>query len=140
MFPFALSLFDTGLLIVIVVLMVLYLIVLVKLKPSTGGEKTLKTNSLKRNIKKVFSIQRGNKPETQYENRQEPAEEVETVERPEPKSAPPSKVEKTEFRQNSQPSGCPHHFGYLREHPKNTPIPNECLTCTKIVECLVVAE
>jgi len=35
---------------------------------------------------------------------------------------------------------CPHYFGYLGEHPKNTPIPNECLTCTKIMECLSKVE
>jgi len=30
---------------------------------------------------------------------------------------------------------CPHYLGYLREIPKNTRIPNECLTCTKMMEC-----
>ena len=35
------------------------------------------------------------------------------------------------------PKPCPHYFGYLGEHPKNTPIPQECGSCTKIVECQV---
>jgi hypothetical protein len=34
-----------------------------------------------------------------------------------------------------RPSGCQHFFGYLRNIPKNTLIPDECLTCTKMVEC-----
>jgi len=35
-----------------------------------------------------------------------------------------------------RPSGCRHFFGYLRNMPKNTLIPDECLSCSKIVECL----
>lgn len=31
---------------------------------------------------------------------------------------------------------CPHHFGYLRKLAKDTPLPDECLGCYKIVECL----
>jgi hypothetical protein len=32
---------------------------------------------------------------------------------------------------------CIHHFGYLRAFPKNSPIPDECFGCEKIVDCLV---
>jgi hypothetical protein len=32
---------------------------------------------------------------------------------------------------------CPHHFGYLAEHPKKAPFPEECLLCSKVVECIV---
>jgi len=35
-----------------------------------------------------------------------------------------------------RPSGCRHFFGYLRNMPKNTLVPDECLGCSKIVECL----
>jgi hypothetical protein len=31
---------------------------------------------------------------------------------------------------------CEHFFGYLRKRPKNTPIPDECLTCNRMIECL----
>jgi DNA-directed RNA polymerase subunit RPC12/RpoP len=34
------------------------------------------------------------------------------------------------------PPGCTHHPGYLKERPKNTPIPEECLTCSKMIECM----
>lgn len=34
------------------------------------------------------------------------------------------------------PPGCPHYFGYLKNRPKGTPIPDACLTCKKIVQCL----
>jgi len=140
MFPFALSLFDSGLLIIVVILVLFYLIVLMKLKPPTEGEKTLKTKSLKQNIREPLSTKRQSNPLTTHENREEPIERFEAIERPE--SAPAASVvaKKPEFPRNNQSSGCPHHFGYLKEHPKNIPIPNECLTCTKIMQCLAGVE
>jgi hypothetical protein len=140
MFPFALSLFDTGLLIIVVVLVLLYLVVLIKLKPSTGGEKIVGTKSLKQNVRKVSSTERRNNPVKYNESRKESVERGEAIERP--KSVPTVSVEteKPEFSRNNNSSGCPHHFGYLKEHPKHTPIPNECLTCTRIMECLAGVE
>ena len=140
MFPFALSLFDTGLLVVVVVLVLLYIIVLIKLKPSTGEEKIMKTKSLKQNVRKASSTERRNNPVIQPENLKESAEMGKAIESP--KSAPTASVEteKPEFSRNNNSSGCPHRFGYLKEHPKHTPIPNECLTCTRIMECLAGGE
>ena len=31
---------------------------------------------------------------------------------------------------------CAHHLGYLKRRPKNTPVPEECLTCTKMIDCI----
>ena len=36
----------------------------------------------------------------------------------------------------SKEVGCEHFLGYLKKRPKNTPIPDECLTCNKMIECL----
>jgi len=47
----------------------------------------------------------------------------------------PSKL-KVQPPTQSSPSKCQHHFGYLENRPKNTPIPEECLTCDKIVRCM----
>jgi len=140
MFPFGLSLFDTALLITIIVFMLLYLVVLIKLKPSTEGEKTPKKEPLKQNIRKAFSTEQRNNPVIYYETQEEPVERVEAIEKPKPASKVPVDTGKTEFSEATRPSGCPHYFGYLKQHPKNTPIPNECLTCTKIMECLVGVE
>jgi len=30
---------------------------------------------------------------------------------------------------------CEHKLGYLKALPKDTPIPTECLSCPKIIEC-----
>jgi len=32
---------------------------------------------------------------------------------------------------------CAHHFGYLKTLPRNTPIPDECFGCTRIMECFM---
>jgi len=34
------------------------------------------------------------------------------------------------------PGGCTHHLGYLKNRLKNTPIPEECLTCIKMIDCM----
>jgi hypothetical protein len=31
---------------------------------------------------------------------------------------------------------CIHQFGYLKDHPKDTPVPDECFGCPKILHCL----
>ncbi len=63
---------------------------------------------------------------------------VDTIERPRPVSAASAKEEKTEISENSKPQGCSHYVGYLmKEHPRKTPIPNECITCEKINQCLL---
>ena len=36
----------------------------------------------------------------------------------------------------AEPVGCLHDLGYLKRRPKNTPIPEECLTCSKMIECM----
>jgi hypothetical protein len=37
----------------------------------------------------------------------------------------------------ASPQRCDHFLGYLRQRPKNTPIPNECLTCPDTLKCLL---
>ena len=31
---------------------------------------------------------------------------------------------------------CTHHLGYLKKRQKDKPIPEECLTCSKMIECI----
>jgi len=130
MFPFGWPLFNTGLTIVIVVLVVLYLIVLIKLKPPTEGSRIPKTDLSRQGVSEGSSTERRGEPVVHNEALEEP------IERLEPLPPLPIETEKTEIPEETRNSGCPHYFGYLTEHPKNTPIPNECLTCFKIMECL----
>jgi hypothetical protein len=34
-------------------------------------------------------------------------------------------------------SGCLHNFGYLASRPKNAPIPQECILCQRLGDCMV---
>ncbi|MGD6934352.1 MAG: hypothetical protein ACQCN5_09115 [Candidatus Bathyarchaeia archaeon] len=34
------------------------------------------------------------------------------------------------------PSVCTHYAGYLKKRPKNTPVPEECFTCTLMLDCM----
>ena len=36
--------------------------------------------------------------------------------------------------------GCPQEFGYLANRPKDAPIPQECLLCPKMVDCMLKTE
>ena len=33
-------------------------------------------------------------------------------------------------------SGCSHSYGYLAVRPKNSAIPQECLCCLQVIDCL----
>jgi len=35
---------------------------------------------------------------------------------------------------------CPHRFGYLKKLDKKAPIPDECLSCSRIMECFGSSE
>lgn len=37
----------------------------------------------------------------------------------------------------SGPQGCPQFLGYLKGRPRDTPIPDECLTCSEAVKCML---
>ena len=58
----------------------------------------------------------------------EPIAEVESVEVPE--------TELTD-KEEDESSGCPDEFGYLANRPPDTPIPSQCLTCPKMVDCML---
>ena len=34
-------------------------------------------------------------------------------------------------------SGCLHHFGYLSSRPRDSPIPQECIICQRLGDCMV---
>jgi len=40
----------------------------------------------------------------------------------------------------SETSSCPEDFGYLANRPKDKPIPQECLLCPKMVDCMLKTE
>ena len=45
-----------------------------------------------------------------------------------------------ELRPGTKPAenaSCQHFFGYLKQRPKDTAIPEDCLVCDKMIECMV---
>ena len=38
------------------------------------------------------------------------------------------------------PPKCPYGFGYLKKQDKNAPIPDECLSCRRMLECFSSGE
>jgi hypothetical protein len=93
--------------ILIIAMIPLYILILKKLRPNQPLTRTATaSNSNKHNFK------------TKKENN--------ISERKTTKNTQPEKPEYV----------CYHDFGYLRTIPKKASIPNECLGCPKIVECL----
>jgi hypothetical protein len=78
-----------------------------------ASEKTLQTTQTVRDTKKPS----------------EPVKPQKIIEEREVPTAPQKHT-------HERPPGCLHFFGYLRNMPKNTLIPDECLRCSKMVECL----
>ncbi|MGB9914432.1 MAG: hypothetical protein ACPLIG_00060 [Candidatus Bathyarchaeales archaeon] len=61
---------------------------------------------------------------------------IEPEEAEEAKQEEPA-AQKSEIEEKSEGSAvCAHHLGYLKHRPKNTPIPEECFTCGKMIECM----
>jgi DNA-directed RNA polymerase subunit RPC12/RpoP len=46
------------------------------------------------------------------------------------------KIKRAEVKHESSVE-CKHFLGYLKKRPKGTSIPDECLVCDKMVECLI---
>jgi len=57
-------------------------------------------------------------------------EEEEKKKKEEPPVKPSEKEEKG-------PSRCAGYFGYLASRPENAPLPKECLTCPKVLDCVM---
>ncbi len=39
--------------------------------------------------------------------------------------------------QDAPVASCPHHVGYLKTRSKNEGVPDSCLTCPRILQCMV---
>jgi hypothetical protein len=100
---------DSSLLFAILIVMTIsaYILILKKLRP-----KSILTNKIPKQDPKKDDPQTRKKDKS-VENRT------------------PETVQSKESR-----SACSHHFGYLRTLPKNTSLPDECLGCPNIIECL----
>jgi hypothetical protein len=53
------------------------------------------------------------------------------------KEEPKEAKDKPEVKKESDFSGCPESFGYLANRPSDVPIPQACLSCPKMVDCML---
>jgi|YelNatPaOPRAMG01_1025707.scaffolds.fasta_scaffold39169_2 DNA-directed RNA polymerase subunit RPC12/RpoP len=56
----------------------------------------------------------------------------------EKREAQPAAKERAKAASKLEEARCSHFLGYLKKRPKNTPIPDDCLTCDKMIECLTL--
>jgi len=47
------------------------------------------------------------------------------------------KAKKVAVEKHEDSVKCEHFLGYLKKRSKNAPIPDECLTCDKMIECMI---
>lgn len=43
---------------------------------------------------------------------------------------------KTPSNKEKNQAECLHHFGYLANRDRETPIPQECVSCLKVLKCI----
>jgi len=87
---------------------------------------------LERPLIAVSPTPSGPSVQTSQETKTPPTSYARELARQAERSAQQNKLGPTPNRRD-----CIHHFGYLRTFPKNSPIPDECFGCEKIVDCLV---
>ena len=51
-----------------------------------------------------------------------------------------SELESIETKNQIDQQKCRHHFGYLAEIPSHSLIPEECLTCSNVIKCILFLE
>jgi hypothetical protein len=161
MFTPDLSVLNIGLMAVIAIILALYAIFLVKLKPTKEyesaqnrdfekGEETVMKP--KRPMKQTVPAKTINEePASTPENEKIPEEDVESIQArthvEERARALTQEIQKRKKDKETKKSfflfgkkdfkGCTHKFGYLKNLPKNTPLPDECFGCPQILECLM---
>ena len=144
----------------IFILLVIYVLILIRLEPSLKSKKSTEVNlnsEIQQQSQKKNPGKNSIQPTTLVETKEiveELPRTLEPLEKPkaqfqtlkEPTPPPPKEVSKTKelitheakkIPKKGGPPGCSYYFGYLGQLPKNTPIPDECLGCLKIMECLI---
>ncbi len=48
-----------------------------------------------------------------------------------------AKSTKSTIEKEASFGSCPHHVGYLKNRSKDQAVPDSCLTCPKILQCMV---
>jgi len=155
MLPFDLSAMNILLVVAVTALFIFFIAVLMKLNPSTETETIHQKEVFQKkkppiqdqpttlpqkllSPEKIASARAGaveTQPSVDKIVEEPPIsadQENTELKMPEPERTVASAAETN----SSSTRGCLHRFGYLRTLPKNKPIPDECLGCSRVVECL----
>jgi len=162
MLSFEFSVFDLVLSVSVMVLIVLFVTTLLKLNPSNENKQSRDNEVLEQEQETALPPpQQPTAPiswqstdrEIPQRTQQTPRllvsptvegtshESLEQIPKPSENKEAHKQIKTTpsakQVSKSSDTKDCLHHFGYLNELPKNTPIPGECFGCPKIVDCLV---
>ena len=143
--------FELVITVAVLILAVLYITILLKLKPSTENKDRRKRDSVadkrepapKNGLIFVNSLKTKEKttPPQKTQTQINPQKIQHPITETAHTSAPQDRNQeapKPVVKPENRPSNlhCPHHFGYLRTLPKNTSIPSECFGCLQVVDCM----
>ena len=109
--------------------------------PNTNGSKNEKKEILEEpKSEHAVKKEKAQKKEPKAEPSAKKEEQKEAFQTDLPGEEETAKEEsKTEesAKKESGSSGCPETFGYLANRPKDVPIPQGCLICPKMVDCML---
>lgn len=129
-------------------LVVLYVVFLVKLRPSTKRQNQNREDIVSRKLRKnklIYVNAMKPKKNTKPPQKAEKQVDLQKIQNPPTNILHPTTLtNKTQvvtehpiMEESQTPkTECIHHFGYLRTLPRSRSIPSECLGCLEIVECL----
>jgi DNA-directed RNA polymerase subunit RPC12/RpoP len=90
-----------------------------------SGDHTEEYYACPRCLTKVGEVERQEKIEVDEDDGEE--EEGEVVEEVQ---------QENETAKSADAPPCPYYLGYLKKRQKNSPIPETCLICSKMIECM----
>jgi hypothetical protein len=106
-----------------------------KRQKTSKREIQIKDSTSKPNENKASNITNANKKATSFNNTAPVNELKEKVGFPESSQKISSKQIANDPKQNRSTGSCNKYFGYLRNLPKGTEIPNECYFCAILIGC-----
>lgn len=103
-------------------------------KKASATDKRESNPELSKSALQASTLDRSSKSEDSQLPK--PIIEVPDTRRNAPERPPEPPKKNVEKSSSESARKCSHFFGYVRTLPKNTPIPDECLWCPSIVDCL----
>ena len=105
---------------------------------SNNNRSETETKELKDESVPIIEDNIPNKPETDYEPENlEQHEMIETISSEITETAKKISDSEESISKETESTECPESFGYLSNRPKDEPIPQKCLVCSRMVDCML---